>query len=63
VGKAIRDLNLPRGALILSIQRGDEVLFPTGDSVIMPDDRILILSTRRNIPRVEKSLTVKLEFF
>lgn len=62
-GKAIRDLNLPRGALILSIQRGEEVVFPTGGSVIMPDDRILILSTRRNIPRVEKSLTVKLEYF
>jgi len=63
VGKAIRDLNLPRGALILSIQRGEEVVFPTGDSVIEPDDRILILSTRRNIPRVEKRLTVKLEYF
>lgn len=63
VGQAIRELKLPKGALILSIQRGEEVIFPTGDSVIAPDDRILILSTRKNIGRIEKRLMVKLEYF
>ncbi len=63
VGQAIRDLKLPKGALILSIQRGEEVIFPTGDSVIEPDDRILILSTAKNVARIEKRLTVKLEYF
>ena len=62
-GKALKDLNLPRGSLVLSIQRGEEVVFPTGDSVIRPQDRILILSTRKHLEAVEKALTVKLEYF
>lgn len=62
-GKALKDLNLPRGSLVLSIQRGEEVVFPTGDSVIHPQDRILILSTRKHLEAVEKALTVKLEYF
>lgn len=63
VGKAIKDLDLPKGALILSIQRGDEVIFPTGESIIEPEDRILLLSTRKNIGRIEKRLAVKVEIF
>jgi trk system potassium uptake protein TrkA len=60
-GKRIIDLRLPRGSLILSIQRGEEIIFPTGDSVIEPQDRILILTLHRNVSRVEKALTVQLE--
>ena len=62
VGKAIKDLDLPRGALILTIQRGEEVVFPSGDSVIQPGDRIVLLSTQKNIPRIEKRLEMKLEY-
>lgn len=63
VGKAVVDLRLPKGALILALVRNDEVIFPTGDTVIHPNDRILLLSTAKNIARVEKRLTVKLESF
>lgn len=61
VGKAIKDLNLPKGALILTIQRAGEIVFPTGDALIRPGDRIVILSTRKTISRIEKRLEVKLE--
>lgn len=63
VGKSLKDLKLPKGALVLSIQRGEEVIFPTGDAVILPQDRFIILSTRKTIAKVEKALTVKLEHF
>jgi len=63
VGTPLRELKFPAGALILCILRGEEVIIPTGDSVIQPQDRIMILSTRKNIPLVEKSLMVKLEYF
>jgi trk system potassium uptake protein TrkA len=63
VGKAIMDLDLPRGCLVLCFQRGDAVVIPRGDTVIEPQDRLLIISTRLNIPKVEKALTTKLEFF
>jgi len=63
VGKAIMDLDLPRGCLVLCFQRGDAVVIPRGDTVIEPLDRLLIISTRPDIPKVEKALTTKVEFF
>jgi trk system potassium uptake protein TrkA len=63
VGKPLRQIQFPRGALVVAIIRGDEVIIPTGDSVIVPQDRTIIFSTRQAIPQVEKALMVKLEYF
>lgn len=63
VGKMVKDINFPRGCLILCFQREDEVVIPRGDTVIEPEDRLIIISTRHNIPKVEKVLTTKVEFF
>ncbi len=63
VGKPLRDVPFPKGALVVAIIRVDEVMIPTGDSVIQPHDRIVIFSTHQSIPRVEKALMVKLEYF
>lgn len=63
VGKAVMDINFPRGCLILCFQRGDEVIIPRGNTVVKPGDRLIIISTRQNIPKVEKVLTAKVEFF
>jgi len=54
VGKAIMDLDLPRGCLVLCFQRKDAVVIPRGDTVIEPQDRLLIISTRANIPRSKR---------
>jgi trk system potassium uptake protein len=62
VNKPLKDLRFPKGALILCIIRGEDVHIPDGESVILPRDRIIILSTRPNIERVEKALAVKLEY-
>ncbi len=63
VGTPLREISFPKGALIVAIIRGEEVIIPTGDSVILPEDRILIFSTSQAIPKVEKALMVKLEYF
>ncbi|OIQ48878.1 Trk system potassium uptake protein TrkA [Pseudodesulfovibrio hydrargyri] len=63
VGKAVKDLGFPRGSLVLCFQRGDEVVIPRGDSVVRPNDRLIIISTRQNIPKVERVLTTKVELF
>ncbi|MGE4298571.1 MAG: Trk system potassium transporter TrkA [Desulfovibrionaceae bacterium] len=63
VGKPLKDLNFPKGSLIMCIIRGDEVIIPHGGSVIEPQDRILILSTRQNVSRIEQALMVKLEYY
>jgi trk system potassium uptake protein TrkA len=59
VGKPLKDLQFPKEALFLCIFRGDEVFIPSGDSVIEPGDRVLILSTSAVIPLVEQALMAK----
>lgn len=61
-GKAIKDIHFPKGALVLCFQRGQEVIIPRGDTVIHPGDRMVILSTRANISKVEQALDVTMEF-
>ena len=63
VGKAVKDINFPRGSLILCFKRGNEVVIPRGDTIVEPEDQLIIISTRQNIPKVEKVLTTKVDFF
>ncbi|MBR6353537.1 MAG: ion transporter [Oscillospiraceae bacterium] len=41
-GKAIKDLQLPRGALIAAVKRDGEVVVPRGDVVLKPKDRLVL---------------------
>ncbi len=63
VGKPLKNISFPKGALVTSIIRNDNIIIPSGDSIIEPDDRIIIFATRQAIPKIEKILTVKLEYF
>ena len=62
-GKPLSKISFPKNAIVVAIIRDEEIIIPTGDSVISPDDRIIILSSRQAIPQVEKVLMVKLEYF
>ena len=63
VGKPLKRISLPKGVLVTSIIRENEVIVPTGESVIEPEDRIIIFASRKAIPKIEKILAVKLEYF
>jgi len=63
VGKPLDRLSIPKGVLITGIIRDDQVIIPRGDSVIEPGDKIIIFAMRQAIPKIEKILSVKLEFF
>ena len=63
VGTPLKDIKFPKEALVLCLARGDEVLIPGGGTVIQPQDRVIILSTRGNIARVEQSLIGKRRMF
>lgn len=63
VGKPLRNLAFPKGALVISIIRGSAIVIPSGDSVIEPEDRVVIFAKRKAVSKVEKALTVKLEYF
>lgn len=59
VGKELKKLKFPRGIIILCIIRDNEVIIPKGNSVIYPQDRLIIMATRQNIPLIERSLMVR----
>ncbi len=50
--KKIAEANFPRGMLIGSIVRKNEVIVPVGDTVLLPDDRLVVFS----IPKVSTIL-------
>lgn len=59
VGIPLRDLQFPKEALFLCIFRGDEVIIPSGRSVIEPEDRVLILAKGAVVPLVEQALMAR----
>ena len=63
VSKPLRNVGVPRGALVAAVIRKERIIIPSGDTVIEPDDRIIIVARREAIQQVEKILAVKLEFF
>jgi len=56
-------VKFPKGALVGAIVRGEEIIIPRGDSIIRPKDRLIILALQKVVPKLEKLLTVKLDFF
>lgn len=63
VGKPLKRISFPKGAIVAGIIRDDQIIIPTGDSVVEPDDRVIIFAQRRAIGGIEKILAVKLEYF
>ncbi len=63
VNRPIKALKFPKGALIGAVVRGGDVIIPGGEDVILPDDRVVIFTLQSAIPKVEKTLMVKLEYF
>ena len=64
VGKPLKTISFPKGALIIGISKGEgDITIPSGDSVVAPGNRVIIISRRKAVPKVEKLLSVKLEFF
>jgi trk system potassium uptake protein TrkA len=63
VNVPLAKVKFPKGALVGAIVRGDEIIIPRGDSVIKPKDRLIILTVQKVLPKLEKLLTVKLDYF
>lgn len=63
VGSPLRKVKFPQGAIIGAIERAEEFFIPHGDTVIQPGDRVIVFARREAVPKIEKLLTVKLEYF
>jgi trk system potassium uptake protein TrkA len=44
--KQVKDLELPKECVIVSILRGENVIYPRGDSYILPGDKVLIITNK-----------------
>lgn len=63
VGKPLAQVKLPVGVLIAAVVRQGEVLIPDGATVVQPGDHLVIFLLRKVLGKLEKLLTVSLEFF
>ena len=63
VNKPLHKVKMPKGAIVGAIFRDDEIIIPRGDTVIKPGDRLIIFALKKVLPKLEKLLTVKLEYF
>lgn len=52
-GKLIREIKLPREAIIATVLRGNEVLTATGDLKLVPQDRVLIFSHPAAVKKIQ----------
>jgi trk system potassium uptake protein TrkA len=63
VGRPLKEIQFPKGAMVVSILRGERIIIPSGESVVDAGDRVIIFAHREAIPKVEQILAVKLEYF
>ena len=63
VGRRIDEIELPRGAIIATIVRGDEIIVAQHDTVIETDDHLILFMTdRRKVERIEELFEVDVTF-
>lgn len=64
VGKRLEDIKLPPGTTIAALVRGEDVFMSLADTVVEPEDHLIIFVTdKRYVPAVEKLFQVGLHFF
>ncbi len=56
-GKRVADANWPAGSVVVSIQRGSQLLFPEGNTVIEPGDVLSLLTMPEHAERLRRDLT------
>jgi len=58
-GRTVAEIGLPRGAVLVSIRRGNTTYIPRGDTEILPGDLVTILCEREYIPEIKKLFSYK----
>jgi len=60
INKEVKDITLPQDAVLVSIVRGEEVILPKGNTVLMPGDDVIALTLIGNEPQLLNLLAGKL---
>jgi hypothetical protein len=59
VGATLRTAHIPRSVLITSIERGHEIIPPTGDTAICPGDRMMALGSSGDLNQLRQLASPK----
>lgn len=54
--KTIKDLELPKECVFVSVLRGEKVIYPRGDTQILNNDKVLIITNNSVLPGLVKEL-------
>ncbi|MFO7992456.1 MAG: NAD-binding protein [Thermoplasmata archaeon] len=60
--KKINNAGLPKGTIIVSINRGDKTLIPEGDTIIRPGDYVTLLARLKHVNEVKKMFAERKRF-
>ncbi len=52
--RAIKDVKLPKGSLIIAINRDNQNIIPDGSFIIKENDRMVIFTKKKHIPQIEQ---------
>lgn len=63
VGKPLKKIRFPAGAILGAVERGRDFFIPDGSTVIQPEDRIIVFARREAVPKVERLVTVSPNYF
>lgn len=58
-GKYLKDIRFPVGAIIGAVARGDRVIVPTGNDMVLPGDRVVVFALPSAIQKVERFFAEK----
>ncbi|RFU11960.1 Trk system potassium transporter TrkA [Rhodobacteraceae bacterium W635] len=62
-GRQVREIDMPEGALIGAVRKGDKVIRPSGSTRIDAGDMVAIFALSNDVPAVEALLRVSVDFF
>jgi Trk K+ transport system NAD-binding subunit len=56
VNKKLKELILPKGALISAVKRSDQIIIPDGNTEILADDVVTIIGKKNDVTKVKNNL-------
>lgn len=62
-GMRIRDAGFPGGSVVGAVLSGGVVKLPSGDTVINPDDRVVVFALSKRVKEIEQLFRVSVDFF
>ncbi|BAI60621.1 Trk system potassium uptake protein TrkA homolog [Methanocella paludicola SANAE] len=57
-GRSIKDIGLPSNVLVIAVERGDDVIIPDGNTVVLPGDSVFVFIRKNLADKVFNTFSV-----